>query len=233
MGYITLKDENSMQDRYGSLTRVMWTLLVDGTFTDSLRDSVEPLFELEQTNTIIGALIILVFVFLSAITMLNMLIGVICEVVSSVTVHERDDLAIQALKTTIVQQLLKFDEDDNGCISKKELKGVMEDPTVNDVLVDLEVDLDQLHSILSSIFAVSDSELPVERVMDLVFLCRKNLPLTFAHVSELAFATRWSFSKTLESEVQRAVEGILGQLAHRLYVCDKPVKTETALVRSL
>merc|ERR1712137_1406123 len=212
MGYITLKDENSMQDRYGSLTRVMWTLLVDGTFTDSLRDSVEPLFELEQTNTVIGALIILVFVFLSAITMLNMLIGVICEVVNSVTVSERDECAVQALKQTIVEKLLLFDEDCNECISHKELNVVLKDLSVNKVFQDLDVDKDQLHSMLSFVFSEHDAEVPVERIMDLILLCRKRLPLTFSHVSELAFATRWCLS----NEIQLAVKGIIRHMSFSL-----------------
>jgi len=237
--HMMLKDEKLVEDRYGSLPKVMWTLLMDGTFTDDLRASIQPLFELKQYNTIIGAMIILVFVFISAITMLNMLIGVICEVVSAVTDSERDACAIRVLKQTIFTELVRFDTDGNRKISHPELKNVMKDPGVQEVLRGLQVDGNQLAEMLLTLFPDPHSEVSFERVMEIILLCRKHLPLTFAHVSELAFTTRSSIAGFLRNEMELAMKSIRREMIHRFEVAGfvaaaSPVPPELATdVRTL
>jgi len=181
---------------------------MDGTFTDDLRASIQPLFELQRYNTIIAAIIVLAFVFLSAITMLNMLIGVICEVVSAATVGERDACAIRVLKQTIFSELVRFDNDGNMHINQEELKNVIEDQCVQDVLLGLEVDGNQLSEMLFTLFPQPNSEVPIERIMEIILLCRKHLPLTFAHVSELAFTTRSCLAGFFRNEIELAMKSI-------------------------
>jgi len=137
-----------------------------------------------------------------------MLVGVMCEVVRTVTVNERDRSTIQALKETIVAELLLFDNDGNMHISKDELTLVMNDTNVNAVLESLDVDKDQLMCMQSALFPDKQTEVPVDRVMELIVLCRRNLPVTFAHVSELAFTTRFILSKFVQDQVEFAMTDI-------------------------
>jgi len=62
-----------------------------------------------------------------AITMMNMLIGVICEVVSTAAVNEKDETAIRALKEGVLVELEKFGLNGNKKISKQELVEVIGD----------------------------------------------------------------------------------------------------------
>jgi len=70
---------------------------------------------------------------MSAVLVMNMLIGVLCEVVSSVARSEKDEAAVRLVKESILLQLKKCDDGD-GMISHAELNIVLQDPDSQDIL---------------------------------------------------------------------------------------------------
>merc|ERR1719159_1864323 len=68
----------------------MFSLLCAGTFLDDIADV---LMDFRDTNLVI-LVIFLVYVLLSCLTILNMLIGVLCEVVSAVSANEGETALI-------------------------------------------------------------------------------------------------------------------------------------------
>merc|ERR1712190_674117 len=99
----------------------MWTLLMDGTFMDStgtVLGDLKTLTEQGSAGAGLAVLVFLIFILLSAMTVLNMLIGVLCEVVSAVGASEKDEAAIRAVKSSIWLQLKDIDVDGNDKISQ-------------------------------------------------------------------------------------------------------------------
>merc|ERR1712048_233193 len=91
------EEETEVKDAFDTLPDCMWTLLMDGTFMDNTGSLMKDLFHIGQWPMV---LVFMIFVLLSAMTVMNMLIGVLCEVVSEVEESEKEDAAIRLLKET-------------------------------------------------------------------------------------------------------------------------------------
>merc|ERR1719482_1275446 len=79
----TRKDEY-FKDVFASF----YTLVMTGTFLDDLKIVTTSIGNDPQSGSALLAVLLLVFVLLAALTVLNMLIGVLCEVVSGVSATE-------------------------------------------------------------------------------------------------------------------------------------------------
>jgi hypothetical protein len=180
--HMSLSQEEEVAKHFKTLPLCMWTLLIDGTFMDSTGSLLTKLLNMAQFNTIVGLFVFLLFILLSAMTVMNMLIGIICEVVSAVGQAEKDEAAIRAVKETILLELMKFDDGD-GKISREELAAVMNDKTSRAVLKSLNVDpffLDEMQDLL---LPTVTSTMPLKSIMELVLTCRGDLPTTVQHLA--------------------------------------------------
>merc|ERR1719331_1679460 len=92
--------------------------------------------------------ILLSFILASALTVMNMLIGVLCEVVSAVASAEKEDGAIRIVKDRLLVLLKELDVDGSGLIDKEEMQTVLDNKeemqTVQEIHVDTKFLLDQL-----------------------------------------------------------------------------------------
>merc|ERR1711871_1165907 len=86
-------------------------------------------------------LIFYVFLLLSALTVMNMLIGVLCEVVSAVGEAEKEQAAVDLVKKTVLIMLKHLDQDGSGEMSREELQQVLVDPHARQVLDELKVNV--------------------------------------------------------------------------------------------
>merc|ERR1719199_655284 len=103
----------------------MYTLLVFGMVPD-ISDVMD---DMKQTWYI--AIMFIVFVFFSTFTILNMLIGILCEVVSEVKYTEKELMDIQWLKATLKQVMQdEIDVDHDGRVSKAEFLMILENGIV-------------------------------------------------------------------------------------------------------
>merc|ERR1712048_1487083 len=112
------------KNHFSSVPQLMYTLLLRATLLD------EPggvLSELGSESYFNASLMVLVIV-LSAFTIMNLLIGVLCEVVGSVAAAEKEAIAVSLVKEKVVQVLSEhgLDKDGDGLISKEELHGLAE-----------------------------------------------------------------------------------------------------------
>lgn len=123
---------------------------------------------------------------------MNMLIGCMCEVVTAVARSERDAFDARELKDTILSHLVEFDKNGDGLISKDELATVMSNPSSVRVLQSLNIDKLFLLELQSILFAHHGAKIPIKGVMELMLLCRGDLPTTVQHT-----ATAQAFLSTL------------------------------------
>merc|ERR1712232_1510318 len=86
---ILLKDEPELDFYFATFPRTMWTLLIDGTLLDGTGNLMKALFNVGSFSSSISALVFMSFLFLSAVTLMNMLIGVLCDVVCEVSAYEK------------------------------------------------------------------------------------------------------------------------------------------------
>jgi hypothetical protein len=113
----------------------MYSLLIYATFmddlsafTDDIRGEVPELLPLT-----------LLFICLAALTVMNMLIGVLCDVVSAVAKRERDEIRMETLSEQMRTIVASLDEDSNNMISYKEFVKIMAKPDALAALDDVGV----------------------------------------------------------------------------------------------
>merc|ERR1712072_648713 len=125
------------------------------------------------------------FILLTSLTVLNMLIGVLCEVVSAVGQNERDEADIRLVKHGILKELLQFDANGDGTISQVELEHVMKSRKAIAVLEELEVDracLDEIHGML---FTVPSDSVSISTVLETCLMYRGSQPPTVKHLVDV------------------------------------------------
>eukprot|EP00812_Abedinium_dasypus_P015469 NODE_909_length_1315_cov_321.580952.p1 GENE.NODE_909_length_1315_cov_321.580952~~NODE_909_length_1315_cov_321.580952.p1 ORF type:complete len:381 (-),score=109.23 NODE_909_length_1315_cov_321.580952:155-1297(-) len=211
-----LRDVSFVQDYFATLPLCMWTLLVNGTFLDnpgellmSLRDSDE-----RQVECRIGVAVFLLYVLISAMTIMNMLIGVLCEVVSSVANIEKEEGCVRVLQDLILGELMKHDADGNGAVNKEELESVLTEKTSMSIFEALEVNLNHLHALSEMLFAES-AELPIRSVMETMIMNRGDMPASFRHIAEGNSITRWTLKAALKSS-EAALEARLQSIEEQV-----------------
>jgi len=143
----TTKGTSGGETYFGSVPRAMYSLLLHATFMDG------PSMVLDELDAI-SRILFLVALVLSAMLLLNMLIGVMCEAVSNISAMEKERMLKEKM-TTKVRQLLSYsdlDVDKNGRISKSELLKLLENPEAAMVLHDAGVDMVGLLDVADLIF---------------------------------------------------------------------------------
>jgi len=205
------ENENErVEERFGTLLNVMWTLLVDGAFMDNIGIVSRDLLEIKAY---FAFLTLLVFVLLSALTVINMLIGVLCEVVSAVAAAEQEEAAIKLVKETLLVMLKELDHDCSGAISKEELTNVFNYTSALEVLQSLEVDvkhlvdhLDMFYEYNTKTFGTGD--IPIAKIMEVILMLRGDRPTTMKTMLHGQSFANWKLSKALEGNEERIIGGI-------------------------
>eukprot|EP00747_Dinoflagellata_sp_TGD_P145487 gnl/TRDRNA2_/TRDRNA2_176591_c7_seq23.p1 gnl/TRDRNA2_/TRDRNA2_176591_c7~~gnl/TRDRNA2_/TRDRNA2_176591_c7_seq23.p1 ORF type:complete len:310 (+),score=60.81 gnl/TRDRNA2_/TRDRNA2_176591_c7_seq23:265-1194(+) len=191
---------------FSSVPEAMHNLIVFATFLDELSSFILMVKAESPTCFVVSW----IYISLAALTVMNMLIGVLCEVVSAVAESEREEAAIRLMKNTILVLLKHFDEDENGSISKVELAHVMSDPQALEVLKHLEVDVDYLQRLQGMVYDEDVVQVPIEDILELMLQCRADLPTTVKHMVVGQELTRWALS----SEIKEYEEQLQKRLAY-------------------
>jgi hypothetical protein len=129
----------------------MASLLLDGV----LPDNAEMIYNLAGDHWYLGVLQV-TFVLISSLTILNMLIGVLCEVVSTVAACEREEMAADYVRSHLEGILAEGDEDGNQLVSREEFEAMMMQDDTRNVLMHCGVDIIGLLGLQEFIFRESD-----------------------------------------------------------------------------
>lgn len=141
-------DDEVLGEIFPSVRAAMWLLLLHGTFLDT------PSILLNQLGGIqpMLAAVLLVYIFLSSFTVLNMLIGILVGVVNNVAEHEKEQAAVHYLKTTMLDILDCHDHDGDCALGREEFELLMRNPEVHIVLSRFGVDMGDLLSLKDRLF---------------------------------------------------------------------------------
>jgi hypothetical protein len=180
-----------IEEMFSSIFASMWRLLLDGAFMDNVGDTMEAIWESEP----LLAFMFLLFIFLSNLTVLNMLIGVICEVANEVSTSEKERAAAKALKNDLLEFLDCFDTNDDDQISLREFELLLGNPDVKLTLESHDVDVHVLESLKEAIF--EDKEAKKEKARRL----SKSPTAQSELLAQEGVATEWK-SRTFDELIQ-------------------------------
>jgi len=160
------------EEYFGNVALSMYSLLIHATFMDDLAAFTNAL-RLEMWPLLALAL---AFISLASLTLMNMLVGILCEVVTSVAATEREEgLAVRMVER--MQQVLdELDSDEDQIISYKEFSSMLEKPEALRCFRELGVN--PMHCLdLADMFFFEDGEaleLTFPEFMDIVMNLRES-----------------------------------------------------------
>jgi len=102
--------------KFGHLGSCMLTMLYHGTLLDNISGLVDDL----RQDSVIMTIAFLAFIVLSAFTVLNMLIGILCEVTRVTAEYEKHKLKMHTVRDVLTKQFEAIDMDHSGNISEIE-----------------------------------------------------------------------------------------------------------------
>jgi voltage-gated sodium channel len=137
-----------------SVPASMYKLTIEGVFLDNLGDTVDTI----AASSPFYAVIFLVFVVFAALMVMNMLIGVLCEVVSAVASTEKEEMNMLALKSKLKEVMNNLDQNQSGCLTLTEFMQIMKDMKTVALLHEIGVDPIGLIDAAPSIFGATDRD---------------------------------------------------------------------------
>lgn len=121
---------------FSNVALSMYSLTLSGIFMDNVSVFCNAI----KAESI--AILILVFVFLclASLTIMNMLIGVLCQVINAVADCEREGLRTERVISVMKEHMASLDADSSGTISLEELNSVLLMPSFLKALEEVGVD---------------------------------------------------------------------------------------------
>jgi voltage-gated sodium channel len=149
----------------------MYSLVVYATFLDNLGDFCNTI---RAESELVVAVVIL-FIFVSSMTLMNMLLGVLVEVVGTVSSEEKEDMKKQLVADQIISVADELDENSNGRISCAEFCEILHSTTALRALQKVGVDPEDVVDFVGLIFtndAGVEIDLSFEAFLEQVFELR-------------------------------------------------------------
>jgi len=188
----------------------MYSLLIHATFLDDLAGFM---------NDIRGDMwylipLALIFICLAALTVMNMLIGVLCEVVSAVAATEKEEIMMNSVSEKLSGIAQSLDQNFDGMISYEEFTMIIEKPEALRALQDVGVSPLGLVD-FAELFFFEDNqrvELSFEKFMEMVLDLRDSNKATVKDVLNLWMNIKTSANadiselKTILSELNSEVD---------------------------
>lgn len=136
-------------NRFGTMMNSMFTLFLAGTLLDDCTEVFKPLITDGYLHMLV---LVLLYIVLSSFTVFNMLVGVLCEVVSATAYGEREKAIITEVHERMEGVYRSIDTDGTGTISKKEFNVMKTNETVVDALRSIGVEPKHLLVLSDTLF---------------------------------------------------------------------------------
>jgi len=166
---------------FNTVFESMYSLLLFGT----LLDNVGLLTNRLGKESVFYAALFFMFILFAAYTILNMLVGVLCEVVSAVAATEREEMLVTFVNRKVKTIVEELDKNGDNCISKAEFVKILENAEAVRSLQDVGVDVVGLVDFADVIFEDGAQELSFEKFMDIVLQLRGTNTASVKDIVEL------------------------------------------------
>eukprot|EP00746_Dinoflagellata_sp_MGD_P014575 gnl/MRDRNA2_/MRDRNA2_132035_c0_seq1.p1 gnl/MRDRNA2_/MRDRNA2_132035_c0~~gnl/MRDRNA2_/MRDRNA2_132035_c0_seq1.p1 ORF type:complete len:515 (-),score=103.07 gnl/MRDRNA2_/MRDRNA2_132035_c0_seq1:271-1779(-) len=145
----------ALHEYFHNIAESMWTLLIYGTFMDE----ISSLGAIIKAESAFLTALLLVFVLVTAFTVLNMLIGVLCEVVTAVAANGKEEIVVKFVKRQLLDVLVRMDYNKNGTISENEFANFVNHSDSQVAFSELGVDRENLLALKDVLFARDDFQI--------------------------------------------------------------------------
>jgi hypothetical protein len=156
---------------FSTLPNCMWTLFMDATLLLDGSIVFTELLYANRLNPVIAGVILVMFTLVTALCILQMLIGVLCDVVSRVGANQRDGDAIALMKQEVIHDLHEY-VDENNKVSRDKLREAMSKPETKAVLKQLNINQLFLTELQKAMFAGGNTGVSIKAVTEMMLLCR-------------------------------------------------------------
>jgi hypothetical protein len=175
---------------FTSMMDCIWVLLFSGTLMlDNTAPFAKALLFSDNFARVVGGFAFILYLFLSALLILQMLVGVLCDVLSQLGHDRHESEAILLLKQELLGDLRKV-QDERGNISKVSLKEVLESPASKATLKKLKINRPFLINIANLMFHEESSVVPVKTILELMLMCKGDKHVNVSIISSaLCFLT--------------------------------------------
>mmetsp|Transcript_69266 Transcript_69266/g.150761 ORF Transcript_69266/g.150761 Transcript_69266/m.150761 type:complete len:564 (+) Transcript_69266:124-1815(+) len=129
-------EEGSAEELFGSMGKSMLTLLVMGTILDDVTACTDTI---RASGNYMMLLCFIVYILLNSFTMMNMLVGILVEVVGSTAEGEKNRMLEENVRESIRTIFGKMDQDGSGVISRNEFLKNARHRTVMKALEELNI----------------------------------------------------------------------------------------------
>jgi hypothetical protein len=172
-----LYDQSFMD--FSTVPKSMWILFMDGTL---LLDNAAPLMTQLLFSThwmeIIAGIAFVVYMCLSAQVIMQTLVGMLVDVVSSVNDDAKTEVASSLLKQELLEDLREFSGDDNR-VSHSELMQVMASPKSRIVMKKLGINAFFLYELQKTMYSHNhNAKVPIKKILELMMVCRGDEQVT-------------------------------------------------------
>jgi hypothetical protein len=128
--------DGDVQDNFGTMGKSMFSLFIYGTVLDDVTACTD---SIRATDNKFMLSLFIVFILISSFTILNMLIGILCEVVSATADSEKTKACESTAKEAITTLFDQMDADHSGNITEEEFMNMRDDPAVREALEDMDI----------------------------------------------------------------------------------------------
>jgi len=213
------------EQRFDSVLEAMRTLFLDATLPD-----FSSIVSEAGEEHICYSFLLLAFILLGTLTVMNMLVGVLVEVVKVVSCVENEQLMVDFVKTKL-QTLYNGVEGKNNTISRFEFEKLLVRPEAAKVLQEVGVDVVGLVDLADVIFQETD-ELLFPDFMGLVLQFRgtnnatvRDIVYLRKFISQVAKFTKESSCDTVSHEELVRIDAIHAERAEAIRALEAAVKS--------
>jgi len=195
---------------FPNVLHAMYSLMLYGTFLDNLAQFCDEVGE-ESWPCL---LLIFIFLLLAACTVLNMLIGILCDMVSAVAAVEKELMTVEFVTGKLQGLLLSLDQDNDGEISKEEFVNILALPEAAKALEEVGVDPVTIVDFTDTIFSKDKDTIEFNKFMSELLSLRgdnsatiKDMVSLRGFISEKLTALQKSISQDQRNERARSQDG--------------------------
>merc|ERR1719456_409804 len=134
--------------KFGTLGDSMLTLLTYGILCDELTSHLQEMLD----YNLFYCILFIIFILLSSITILNMLLGILCTVVTDSAKQENDASTLENVRSALIRCFNAADTSGDGMISQEEFLDLANQKEAKEALESLNIDPQQLLLLSSTLF---------------------------------------------------------------------------------
>jgi len=143
---------------------------------------------------------------------MNMLIGVLCQVVLDVSAEEEENNVKAQMAKSLLVMLEELDDDKSGQLSKIEVQDVISEPEAIAIMKDIQVDTNHLLDLTEMLYAGDQNGLEIPTFMNILLALRGKRTVTMNDLAKSNNFTMWALETQLAQHREIITTNIIDAL---------------------